>query len=63
MTSPSAEKKAKAKPQSRKRFRESLDDLYHELEGTEASAVSAGASGSLAQGWNAQNQFWSRAHR
>ena len=50
VTSPRAEKKAKAKPQSRKRFGESLDDLYHELEGTEASAVSAGASGSLSAG-------------
>ncbi len=50
VTSPRAEKKAKAKSQSRKRLGENLDDLYHELEETEAPAVSAGASGSSGLG-------------
>ena len=50
VVSPRAEKKAKAKPQSRKRLGENLDDLYHELEETEAPAVSAGASGSAGLG-------------
>ena len=50
VTSPRAEKKAKAKPQSRKRVGENLDDLYHELEGTEAPAVSAGAAASSSAG-------------
>ena len=50
VVSPRAEKKAKAKSQSRKRLGENLDDLYHELEGTEAPTVSAGASGSAGLG-------------
>ena len=50
VVSPRAEKKAKAKTQSRKRLGENLDDLYHELEETEAPAVSAGASGSAGLG-------------
>ena len=50
VVSPRAEKKAKAKPQSRKRLGENLDDLYHELEEAEAPAVSAGASGSAGLG-------------
>ena len=50
VTSPRAEKKAKAKPQCRKRYGENLDDFYHELEETKAPAVSAGASGSSGLG-------------